>query len=71
DRSLAPQFDTVPGMKLAKIIINFHLNNVDSAQLTLPASRSIQHHLFRTEMDEHYKQRIVSYIEQQSKVIKD
>lgn len=71
DYSLAPQFDTVSGTKLYNILIAFHLNSFDPAQLTLPASRFIHYELFTPEISLQDKQRIITYIEHQQRVLRD
>jgi hypothetical protein len=69
DYSLTSQFDTVPGRKLYKIRMTFHLRGADAGRFSIPASEMIYHGIFRPHLSPSDSLRITTYMSKQIAVL--
>lgn len=65
DYSLTSQFDTIPGQKLYKIRMTFHLTGPDAGRFSTPESEMIYHGIFRPHLSSSDSLRITTYLNKQ------
>lgn len=65
DYSLTSQFDTVPGSKLYKIQMTFHLTGADAGKFSVPQSEMIYHGIFKPHLSSSDSLRITTYMSKQ------
>lgn len=65
DYSLTSQFDTVPGRKLYKIRMTFHLTGSDAGKFSVPESEMIYHGIFRPRLSSSDSLRMTTYMSKQ------